>query len=370
MKKLLHVIGARPNFVKAAPIIHQIKKDKTLRQTVVHTGQHFDQSMSGSFLSQLKIGKPNHQLTLESNTRNSQICEISRKLEQVIKKTRPNGVVVYGDVNSSLAAALTAKNLNVKLVHIESGLRSFDKSMPEETNRIIIDHLSDIHFATERGAVENLLNENIARSSIFHVGNTMIDSLKSFFSKKRDFTPPFVSASANDPFVQNDPYCIATFHRPSNVDSKSGLTKIFEILNWLSQEIKILTPLHPRTKNNLKKFKLLTPLKKNENVLLTDPASYQDFLLFIKHANVVITDSGGTQEETSYLNTPCLTLRKNTERPITISRGSNVLVDSLDEICSYYDSIKNGSFKKAKKIKLWDGQASERIAKILYNEFA
>ncbi len=370
MKKLLHVIGARPNFVKAAPIIKQIKQDKILKQTVVHTGQHFDSDMSGSFLKQLNIGKPNHQLTLKSKTANSQICEISSKLEDIVKRCKPCAIVVYGDVNSSLAGAITAKNLNVKLVHVESGLRSFDKDMPEEKNRIVIDHLSDLHFVTEKSGIQNLLNENISKSSVHHVGNTMIDSLATFFEAEHDFTPPFVSASAHDPFIQHDPYCVATFHRPSNVDTKQGLTKILEILDWLSQEIKILLPLHPRTLNNLKKFKILNKIKQNENILITAPSSYETFLNFTKYANLVLTDSGGIQEETSYLNTPCLTLRKNTERPVTINRGSNVLVDSLDEVCSHYDAIKNGVFKKSKKIKFWDGAAAQRIAKVLYNEFA
>ena len=370
MKKILHVIGARPNFAKAAPIISELRKNKRVKQTVVHTGQHFDENMSLSFLKQLGIGKPNYQLSLSSKTPVSQVSEISCKLEEIIKKVKPHIVMAYGDVNSALAAALVCKDIDVKLAHVEAGLRSHDKAMPEETNRIIIDHLSDIHFVTDQSAVQNLLNENISKLSIFYVGNTMIDSLKTFFDQEHEFTPPFTSGCAAEPFFKNDPYCVATFHRPSNVDKKEGLKKMLEILDWLSQEIKIIFPIHPRTDKNLKKFKLLTKLKKNKKILLTPPSTYNNFLLLAKHATLIVADSGGIQEEASYLNTPCLTLRKNTERPVTVSRGSSVLVDSLDEICHYFDSIKNGSFKKAKKIKFWDGKAAERIIKILHEQLS
>lgn len=371
MGKILHVIGARPNFMKAAPLIREIKKYRKLRQVLVHTGQHFDKKMSDVFLSELKIPKPKYKFNLKHNTPSSQIAEIITKLEEVFLKEKPKLVVVYGDINSTLAASITANKVNVKVCHVESGLRSFDKSMPEEINRIITDSLSDMHFVTEKSGVKNLLNEGHEKKSIFLVGNTMIDSIENFINNNNlKFAPPFSSGCAHEPFFKKDPYAICTFHRPSNVDTKQGLEKILQIIKWLSQEIKILFPVHPRTENGLIKHKLLENLKKNKNILLMPPSEYGNFLLSIKHANLVITDSGGIQEECSHLDTPCLTLRKNTERPITISKGSNVLVDSLEEICHHFDLIKNQTFKKSKKIPFWDGKASERIAKIIYEKLS
>tara|TARA_R100000008_G_scaffold81831_1_gene65484 strand:+ start:14045 stop:15163 length:1119 start_codon:yes stop_codon:yes gene_type:complete len=372
MRKIVHIIGARPNFMKAAPLISELKKNRKLRQIIVHTGQHFDKKMSDVFLSELKIPKPKYKFSLKSKTGNAQIAEIMIKLEEILLKEKPKLVVVYGDINSTLAASLTANKLKLKLCHIESGLRSFDKNMPEEINRIITDSLSDFHFVTERSGTQNLLREGHNKNSIFFVGNTMIDSVKKFLdnNSSSDFKPPFSSGCAHEPFFKKDPYAICTFHRPSNVDTKQALLKITEIIKWLSQDINLVFPIHPRTENALKKHKLLENLKKNKNILLSPPCDYGNFLFLIKHANLVVTDSGGIQEECSYLNTPCLTLRRNTERPVTISRGSNILVDSLEEICGHFDSIKNETFKKSKNIKFWDGKASERIAKIIYEKLS
>jgi UDP-N-acetylglucosamine 2-epimerase (non-hydrolysing) len=372
MRKIVHIIGARPNFMKAAPLISQLKKNRKFQQVIVHTGQHFDKKMSDVFLSELKIPKPKYKFSLKSKTANTQIAEIINKLEEILLKEKPKLVVVYGDINSTVAASITANKLNLKICHVESGLRSFDKEMPEEINRIITDSLSNFHFVTEKSGVQNLLREGHDKESIFLVGNTMIDSVKKFLDSKSfsNFKVPFSSGCAHEPFFKKDPFAICTFHRPSNVDTKETLSKIVEITKWLSQDIKLVFPIHPRTEKNLKKYKLLENLKKNNNILLSPPCDYGNFLFLIKHANLVVTDSGGIQEECSYLNTPCLTLRKNTERPITISRGSNVLVDSLEEICKHFDSIKNETFKKSKEIKFWDGKASERIAKIIYEKLS
>ena len=360
MVKILHVLGARPNFMKAAPVISELKKLQKFNQVLVHTGQHFDKEMSDVFFFQLKIPKPKHKLSLESKTAASQIGEIITKLEKILTKEKPKLVIVYGDVNSTIAAAITSNKLGIKLCHVESGLRSFDRTMPEEINRTITDSLADLHFTTEESAIKNLKKENIPESSIFFVGNTMIDSLEIFLKKSRS---PITT-------LPKEKYCLTTFHRPSNVDTKKDLKKTIDILNWTSKNINVVFPVHPRTFNNLKKFNLLGSLEKNSKILIKPPSSYAEFLLLAKEAKFVITDSGGIQEECSHLNTPCLTLRKNTERPITISQGSNVLVDSIDEIRNMYIKIKDGTFKKSKNIKLWDGKASQRIAKIIYEKLS
>jgi len=356
MDKIVHIIGARPNFMKAAPVIRELKKNEKFEQVVIHTGQHFDKEMSEIFLSQLNIPKPKHKLSLKSKTPLSQIGEIITKLEKILTKEIPRLVIIYGDINSTFAAAIVANRLSIKLCHIESGLRSFDSRMPEEINRIITDRLADMHFVTEKAAVKNLKNENIDKSFIFFVGNTMIDSLETFLQSGAE------SAEAQEP------YCLSTFHRPSNVDTKDDLEKILEILDWLSKRINVIFPVHPRTLNNLKKFDLLKALEDNQKISLRPPSSYSEFLSLTKNSTVVITDSGGIQEECSYLGIPCLTLRENTERPITIDRGTNVLVNSLKEVSFHFDKISKKRFKKSKPIKFWDGKASQRIAKIIYEK--
>ena len=358
MDKIVHIIGARPNFMKAAPVISEIEKRKKFEQVIFHTGQHFDKEMSEVFLSQLNIPKPKHKFSLESKSALSQIGEIITKLEKILTKENPKLVIVYGDVNSTLAASIVANRLSIKLCHIESGLRSFDRSMPEEINRIITDKLADIHFVTEKSAVKNLKNENVDKSSIFFVGNTMIDSLETFLK------------TGIDKVNIKEPYYLTTFHRPSNVDTKKGLEKILKILDWLSQRINITFPIHPRTLNNFKKFNLLKRLEDNERISIIPPASYSQFLSLTKNSKAVITDSGGIQEECSHLHIPCLTLRENTERPITINKGSNVLVSSLKDVRFYFDKINKKRFKKSKSIKFWDGKASQRIAKILYEKLS
>ena len=310
MVKILHVLGARPNFMKAAPVISELKKLQKFNQVLVHTGQHFDKEMSDVFFFQLKIPKPKHKLSLESKTAASQIGEIITKLEKILTKEKPKLVIVYGDVNSTIAAAITSNKLGIKLCHVESGLRSFDRTMPEEINRTITDSLADLHFTTEESAIKNLKKENIPESSIFFVGNTMIDSLEIFLKKSRS---PITT-------LPKEKYCLTTFHRPSNVDTKKDLKKTIDILNWTSKNINVVFPVHPRTFNNLKKFNLLGSLEKNSKILIKPPSSYAEFLLLAKEAKFVITDSGGIQEECSHLNTPCLTLRKNTERPRVILR--------------------------------------------------
>ena len=358
MDKIVHIIGARPNFMKAAPVISEIEKGKNFKQVIVHTGQHFDKEMSDVFLSQLNIPKPNYKFSLESKSALSQISEIITKLENILIKEAPKLVIVYGDVNSTLAASIASNKLSIKLCHVESGLRSFDRSMPEEINRIITDKLADIHFVTEKSAVKNLKNENIDKSSIFFVGNTMIDSLETFLK------------IGVDKVNVEKPYCLTTFHRPSNVDTKEGLEKILQILDWLSKQINIIFPIHPRTLGSFKKFNLLKNLEDNKRIFLKPPASYSEFLSLTKGAKAVITDSGGIQEECSHLHIPCLTLRENTERPITINKGSNVLVSCLKDVSFYFKKINKKRFKKSKSIKFWDGKSSQRIAKILYEKLS
>jgi len=316
-KKIILIVGARPNFMKIAPLVKHLKNYK-----IISTGQHYDQ-MSQSCM----LPKPDYNLDLKT----SNIKVLTSEIYQILQLEKPDLVIVVGDVNSSLAGAYAASNLNIKLAHVEAGLRSFDNSMPEEINRIKIDELSDYLFVSEPAGVQNLKAEGITKN-VFLVGNTMIDSLIS------------------------QEYAVLTLHRPSNVDSISRISRISRILEKISQKIKIIFPIHPRTCQNLINAKISFPVE------MIDPLPYPEFIKLVKGAKFVLTDSGGIQEETTHLNIPCLTMRENTERPITIAQGSNVLV-GLDEtkILKEVDKILNAP----NQISLWDGKASERICEII-----
>ena len=320
-KKIILIAGARPNFMKIAPLIRHLKNYK-----IIFTGQHYGKMAHQLFLPYPKEpGKSANNYSLDLRTSN--IPLITTEIKKILAKERPDLVIVVGDVNSTLAGARAAKLLNIKLAHVEAGLRSFDNSMPEEINRRQIDALSDYFFVTEPSGVDNLRKEGITKN-VFLVGNTMIDSL-----------------------AEQD-YAVLTLHRPSNVDSREKLIKILRTIIKVNMKIKIIFPIHPRTKKNLKKFGIYN------NLEIIDPLPYPEFIKLMKGARFVLTDSGGIQEETTYLNIPCLTLRENTERPITIDEGTNVLV-GLDE---------KKILREVTHIlepKIWDGKASERICKII-----
>jgi UDP-N-acetylglucosamine 2-epimerase (non-hydrolysing) len=351
-KKIVHVVGARPNFVKAAPVIHSIKNlMPKVTQVLVHTGQHYDKNLSDVFFTALDMPKPDVNLKIgSSKAQGKQVADVIVGIEKYLSSKDIDLVIVYGDVNSTLGAAIAAVKMGIPVAHIESGLRSFDRDMPEEINRMIVDKISNYHFVTEESGVENLLKEGHSKSSIYHVGNTMIDSLYK------------VLGSVPEPTRDYD-YILATLHRPSNVDNKDGLQKILDICR--SVDAKIVFPMHPRTKNNFGKFGLLDKLSSTSNVEVIEPVGYFEFVSLMKNSMAVLTDSGGIQEETTALGVPCITLRKNTERPSTITEGTNMLVDSVDEVLKRSEDIKSDRNRNYRKPHLWDGKAGERIATVI-----
>jgi len=350
---IAHVVGARPNFIKAAPVIHNIEKlSEDIQQILIHTGQHYDKNLSEVFFNALKMPKPDVNLKIGSSRMQAkQVADVMIGIEEFLVNKDVDILVVYGDVNSTLGATLAAAKLKIKVAHIEAGLRSFDKDMPEEINRTIVDNVADILFVTEQSAVQNLLNEGKDKSDIFYVGNTMIDSLYN------------VLPLLEDKDEEKEPYVLLTLHRPSNVDNIEGLQRILDICSSINS--KMIFPVHPRTRNNLGKFGLLEELSSIENLNLIEPVGYFEFVKLMRDSMAVLTDSGGIQEETTALGVPCLTLRKNTERPSTIKEGSNRLVDSIQEIQTAIAGIKSRKNIKYSKPHLWDGKAGGRIASVL-----
>jgi len=355
--KIISVVGARPNFMKIAPLLREFEVYKEIKSILVHTGQHYDNKMSDSFFNELQIKKPDINLNVGSASHAVQTAQIMQKFEVVLIKEKPDYVIVVGDVNSTLACTITAKKLNIKVVHIESGLRSFDRTMPEEINRIVTDSISDILFTTCDDGTDNLLKEGVDKKRVFMVGNSMIDTLA--FELKR---------LECEGVIKEPDYAVLTLHRPSNVDSKKSLQTLLEVFNEISKKIDIKFPVHPRTLNQINKFKLNKII--SPDIELLPPLSYLNFLKLYKNSRLVLTDSGGIQEETSYLNIPCITLRDNTERPVTISEGTNFLVGtSRLRILRAFNSIMKSSEKTCKKIRYWDGKTSERITKILLKTY-
>lgn len=352
MKKILIVVGARPNFVKVAcfkKAALELKKDILIE--IVHTGQHYDDRLSTIFFEQLQF-TPDYFLNIPPSSANCQISTIMLKLEELFASTKPDLIMVVGDVNSTLAAALTANKMGIPLAHVESGLRSFDKTMPEEVNRILTDHISDYHFVTEQSGIDNLTKEG-HKKSVYLVGNTMIDTLVRFDSEidKTDVLNKFQ--------LLPQKYVLFTMHRPSNVDSTEGLKNLIELMSQISKQYTVVFPIHPRTLNNLVKFNLKSLLDSNSNIKLTDPLDYFSFQKLIKESFYVITDSGGVQEETSFRKIPCITLRPSTERPVTITNGTNELLPfNIDTITNI---VFNSHCKKGGEIPLWDGMACRRI---------
>jgi len=353
--KVLHVVGARPNFMKAAPVYRALG-DRGHEQTLVHTGQHYDALMSDVFFKALEIPKPDESLNVGSGSHAQQTAAIMSRFEPVVLARQPDIVLVYGDVNSTVAAALVCSKLGIRLGHVESGLRSFDRSMPEEINRLVTDQLADLLFTPSVDGDENLAREGIAKEKIFLVGNVMIDTLIQFLPKADKIFPKLKAELSLGSFG------LVTLHRPSNVDDEATFLPMLEVLDDLSRELPLVFPVHPRTRQ-----KWAAQLDQcNSNLLAIEPLGYLEFLALQKNARVVITDSGGIQEETTYLGTPCLTLRENTERPITVTLGTNVLIGHDWELLrkSFHEAL-NAGHKQAGRPPLWDGKAAARIAEIL-----
>ena len=361
MKKIISIVGARPNFMKIAPIHFEFLKYKdSVQHLICHTGQHYDEKMSKIFFDELNISKPDFYLGVGSGSHAMQTAGIMIEFEKVLIAENPDLVIVVGDVNSTIACSLVAKKMNISVAHIEAGLRSFDRTMPEEINRILTDSISDFLFVTEQSGLDNLKNEGVDESKVFFTGNVMIDSLIQNMGK---INTSQVLASLG---LEEAAYVLCTLHRPNNVDSKHSLESILATLNSFAQKKKIVFPVHPRTRTKMKEFGIDHAL--SENVMITDPIGYIDFLCLIKNASLIITDSGGIQEETTYLGVPCVTLRNNTERPVTINIGSNYLAGTdVSKLSNIVAEILNGQIKKSNIPPLWDGKAAERICKILAN---
>lgn len=361
MLKIISVVGTRPNFVKISPLVKEMNKHPEIMHLLVHTGQHYNATMSNFFFDDLEIPKPDINLGVGSDSDARQTAKIMFAFEKILLKEKPDLAIVVGDVNSTFAAAVTAKKCGIKVAHVEAGLRSFDMTMPEEINRILTDHVSDFLFTTEESGNKNLINEGIGKDKIFFVGNVMIDTLLSHREKAKK------SKKIMDKLkIKKNSYCILTLHRPSNVDKKDSLTCILDILNKIQQKIKIIFPIHPRTLKNIKKFGLNGRIKKLKNLILTEPLGYLDFLHMMNNSKFVITDSGGIQEETTILGVPCITLRDNTERPVTVEQGTNIIVSTdKNKIIKAAEKTINGAKINGRVPKLWDGNASKRIVDIL-----
>ena len=358
-KKILSVVGARPNFMKVAPIHRAISKHDEFEHVICHTGQHYDKNMSDTFFADLDMPRPKFFLNVGSGTHAEQTAKIMIEFEKVITDYRPDLVIVVGDVNSTIACTLTAAKCGIKTAHVEAGLRSFDKSMPEELNRMATDAIVDYYFVTEQSGIDHLHSGGVDDERMFFVGNTMIDSLH--------YALPFAEKSTilNDLGIKAKEYALITIHRPSNVDDAINLKSMLKVLNYLTKYRTVVFPVHPRTRNNIKKYGL-GDLTDNEKLILIEPQGYVNFLALMKYSDFVLTDSGGIQEETTALGTPCLTARTTTERPSTISIGTNILVPpTMDGIINAIDNIMSNPRKKGKVPPLWDGKAAERIANVL-----
>ena len=359
--KIVSVVGARPNFMKIAPIIEELNKN-SIKNMLIHTGQHYSANMSDNFFRDLKLPQPDINLNVGSLSRAGQISIIMQELEKILIAEKPKLVIVVGDVNSTIAAALTASSLKIKVAHVEAGLRSFDMGMPEESNRILTDHISDFLFCTEESGADNLKMEGIDKKKIFFVGNVMIDTLsKNLYNAKNSKILEKLNLKGN--------YCILTAHRPENVDEESKLKNLVEMIDEVQRLVKVVYPVHPRTIKMMKQFNLYDNFRKMANVAVCEPLGYLDFICLIKNSKFVITDSGGLQEESTYLGIPCLTIRKNTERPVTVEQGTNTIT-GLDKnrVIAEIHKIMKGKYKHGRKIKLWDGKAAERIVEVLVNK--
>ena len=363
MKKIHLIVGARPNFMKMAPLYKKfVKYPEEFKVKLIHTGQHYDERMSKFFFDDLQMPVPDEYLEVGSGTHGQQTAKIMERYEEVLLKNRPNLVIVAGDVNSTAACAIDAVKLHIPVAHLEAGLRSFARTMPEEINRILTDAISDYLLTPSPDADENLLNEGVPGEKIFFVGNIMIDSLVQYKEKAK-------ASNILQKLGLNQNFALITLHRPSNVDSEKGLLTILNAFEEISKSIKLVFPIHPRTTKQIAAFGLEDKVKKMKNLLLVPPIGYYDFLKLQMEAKFILTDSGGIQEESTYFGVPCLTLRPQTERPITITEGTNKLVKlETEDIIKEAEEILSGNIKKGKIPKYWDGKTAERIVDIFIKE--
>jgi UDP-N-acetylglucosamine 2-epimerase (non-hydrolysing) len=357
-KTVVHVVGARPNFMKIAPLMEAMRAEPRFHQVLINTGQHYDEAMAGSFFRELNLPVPDRDLGVGSGSHAVQTAKVMIAFEQVCLEIKPDMVVVVGDVNSTMAASLVAAKLNIRIAHVEAGLRSRDRTMPEEVNRIVTDRLADLLLTPSRDGDENLVAEGVPPERIHFVGNIMIDTLRrhlevATFDRIRDRVA-----------VEQRRYAVLTLHRPSNVDHRETFIGILSALKDIARDMPIVFPVHPRTRGRLAEFGLDGSL---DGLVLTEPFGYIDFLSLTSNARLILTDSGGLQEESTALGIPCLTMRENTERPSTISDGTNRLVGTrpADILAGYRDAMT--SSKPARLPELWDGRTAERITNVFRN---
>lgn len=357
MLRIINVVGARPNFMKIAPVIEEMRRRTArIESLLVHTGQHYDESMSDSFFEDLQIPRPDLNLEIGSGSHSEQTARIMIAFEQVLLNHPADWVVVVGDVNSTMAATIVAAKMNVRIAHVEAGLRSRDRRMPEEINRLVTDSLADLLLTPSRDAGENLLREGVADEKIRFVGNVMIDTLFRNLDRAKD------SHILDRLNIQPQQFCAMTLHRPSNVDDQKTLSGILDALETIGERLPIIFPVHPRTRDRLEQFGLGKRIRSQASILLTEPLGYLDFLRLYSNSRLVLTDSGGIQEETTMLGIPCLTLRENTERPITITEGTNQLVGNNPEsITRAALAALEQDSRPARVPELWDGHAAIRI---------
>lgn len=386
--KVIQVVGARPNFMKVAPLHRAIQKLAGWTSKIVHTGQHFDAKMSDVFFTQLELPTPDFFLGIGGGSHTEVTAKIMVAFEKIVEAEQPDLIIVVGDVTSTLACTLVAIKMGIKVAHVEAGLRSFDRTMPEELNRILTDSVADYLFVTEESGLQHLKNEGVADERVFFSGNVMIDSLVRYQEKAKTTTiledlglsnsdSRLATAAerrlaTSDSGLRTSDYIVMTMHRPANVDTKEGLESILELIELSSKDTKIIFPIHPRTRAHMEKFGLAERLDQAQNLIMTEPLGYLEFIQLMSNATAILTDSGGIQEETTYLGVPCLTFRDSTERPITVTLGTNQLLSDLDPKKTYaaLQEILAGKVKKGSIPPLWDGKAAERIAAQLAELFA
>ncbi len=365
--KILNVVGARPNFIKIAPLLHEMRKHSDITPILVHTGQHYDVKMADKFFEDLQIPPPDVSLEVGSGTHAHQTAEVMKRIEPVLLEAQPDVVIVVGDVNSTVAAALTAVKLHLKVAHVEAGLRSFDRTMPEEINRLVTDAISDYLYVTEESGMQNLRHEGVDESKIFFVGNVMIDSLE---ASRRSWQRSTIHTQRG---LEGKEYGIVTLHRPATVDSPHLLRGVIEALGQIATQLPLIFPVHPRTRRHLTEMENLAhPLWFGEGKLpergicCLEPLGYLDFMALVSKARIALTDSGGLQEETTALGIPCVTLRDNTERPVTITHGTNHLVGtSPSQILTIAQRLLANQQASFASPPLWDGNAAQRIISLI-----
>lgn len=358
--RVINICGARPNFMKVAPLMRAYRRHPAIEPLLVHTGQHYDRNMSELFFKQLGIPEPDINLGVGSASHAVQTAEIMTRFEQTVLQRKPDWVVVVGDVNSTIACALVATKLGVRVAHVEAGLRSFDRSMPEEINRVLTDAISDLLFVTEPSGVENLRREGVPGERVHLVGNVMIDTLLA--NRER----AAASTILQDLGLRRRGYDLVTLHRPSNVDDRAALGPILDALLEVAGDRDVVFPIHPRTRKNLAAFGFEERIGRQSRIRLIEPQGYLDFLKLMSDAHAVLTDSGGVQEETTILGVPCLTLRHNTERPITLTEGTNRLVAPTKQgILDALAAVDGTAGAAPRMPTLWDGRAAERIRDVL-----